>query len=190
MKKFGAVATILVGFFVITLFLPTGLHAQTKLLPRERQAAVETVKILGRLASAVEVGPSLAEYSSRLIDAKAGVEDRIGKILAGEIRQEIALSLTAFIDAHELWRIAVQREDVNIFMIYACSFIKKYNLAADDYAIHAGNCGNVDAVAKIVPYGAKMYNPNWRHRILDPLIIGIWKAAAGHLEKAEEILSR
>lgn len=79
-------------------------------LPELKSASEKTktkiefaLKALRKMSAATEVGVSLSEYSSRLIDTKAEVDEAIDILPDNFLRQELILALQSFIDAGRAW---------------------------------------------------------------------------------------
>jgi hypothetical protein len=93
----------------------------------QRQAARDSIATLRKLVSAIEVGPSFNQYTDRLIDAKAQIDEKISVVPEGALKTEILNSVSAFLDARELWRLAIAYQDVHEYLIWACDLYVKYN---------------------------------------------------------------
>jgi hypothetical protein len=72
--------------------------------PATIRTAVEAViKGLRRIGSAVEVGITLSEYNTRLIDVKADADEQFAAIPDGEIKSELQSAIEAYVDAQNAW---------------------------------------------------------------------------------------
>jgi hypothetical protein len=176
---------------VALLFLSVApdVHAQkaAKLSPVQRQAAFESIQTMRRLISAVQVGPSFPQYESLLIQTKIVVDERLS-ILRGEMRVLVSQALAAFTDAHELWRIAINSESVQHYILYSCKIFQRYSLF-DPQTITPINCSDGNAVSDAFPSGARMYHTSWRQRLLDPQLGQIWATSAERLDDAQKLLA-
>ncbi len=70
--------------------------------PTPNQAAVEAIRLLRRMSSATEMGITFRDYSSRMIDLNADVQELLAQLPEGELKNEIRLSLEAFVDANAI----------------------------------------------------------------------------------------
>jgi hypothetical protein len=167
-------------------------HAQAqKLSTPQRQAAMDCFRAIRKLVSAIEVGPSFVQYTDRLIDTKAEIDQksamlgsepifyRIDELRVGQIiiKDEITESMTAFMDARELWRLAVTQrpEDRGAAFVFYYDAHRIYN-----------------------KYGISIREPEASYEItlerlrkplLDDPLDKIWVVAVQHLQKAEQALS-
>jgi hypothetical protein len=66
-------------------------------------AASDALKELRKMSGAVEMGLSLEEYTKRMIDMKAEIDEKLSGVPDGELKQEIKSALQAYIDAKTLW---------------------------------------------------------------------------------------
>jgi hypothetical protein len=176
------------GLLALSLVLAPLAEAQRPpIQPAQRQALIESIQIMRRLVSAIEVGPTFHQYGNLLIETKIAVDERIA-ILRGESRVLVADALKAFIDAHDLWRLAITHDDAPIYIIYSCTLFQRYNLTAVD-TITPMTCRDVKVIEAAVPHGAKMYHTGWRIKLLDPQLGQIWATAAQRLNAAQKWLA-
>ncbi len=75
-------------------------------------AAADALKELRKMSGAVEMGLSLQEYTNRMIDMKAEVDEKLSKVPDGEMKQEIKAAQQSYIDAKTLWNSAVTYDNV------------------------------------------------------------------------------
>ncbi len=61
------------------------------------------MKELHRMKSATEVGISFQEYSSRLIDLKASVDEALRQISDPDLKRELRFAIEAYTDGLDLW---------------------------------------------------------------------------------------
>ena len=150
--------------------------AQQKISGSQRQATVDSVRALRKLLSAVEVGLSFSQYTDRLIDAKAEIDERFSLLPEGVVKQEIAGSMDAFLDAHELWRLSLTEKWAHSYLFHARQIYKRYNFTPER---------NADADVKI---GEELRR--WRKEpLVDDALMHIWAVAVQHLQRAQEKLA-
>lgn len=123
-------------------------------------AASDALKSLRKLSGAAQVGSNLQEYTSRLIDAKAEVDEKAAQLPEGELKQEIKSALEAYTDAKTIWAV-FGRGYVDETLEPGKSIISKYN----------------------VPKGSNYTSG----RDLETTLSTIWQAADKHIEKATEL---
>lgn len=80
-----------------------GAKPSVRLSAQATATAREALKALRKIAGATEVGVTLQQYGSLVIDAKAEVDEALAALPAGEIKDEIALSMEAYADAGQVW---------------------------------------------------------------------------------------
>lgn len=73
------------------------------LSPREVAAARGALKSLRRLAAAESIAPDYDEYGRLLLAAKGEIDDYMGDIRPGEVRNELSRALEAYIDLRVAW---------------------------------------------------------------------------------------
>lgn len=136
--------------------------------------------------SAIEVGPSFNQYTDRLIDAKAQIDEKISVVPEGALKTEILNSVSAFLDARELWRLAIAYQDVHEYLIWACDLYVKYNLRVDGSSSQDSWCRELSGIYQKVPIRSSWSGFDVRRRFLDSPLSEIWKVAMLHLNKTEE----
>ncbi len=126
-------------------------------------ATSEAIKELRKMSGAVEMGLSLEEYTKRIIDMKAEVEENLSQISDGQLKEEIKASLQAYIDAKTLWNSSVEPKSSDSSSVYQAVF-KKYDLPGE-------------------------YDPDlMKDSKFRSLVMSIiWLTAKKHIEKAEEL---
>jgi hypothetical protein len=97
----------------LLLLAPAAFAAETKpaekpapkvSLTKEQQERVAlALKALRKLHAAIEVGVTLADYRSRLIDAKVDVEEQTRKLPEGKVRELLTMAVTTHQEALTLW---------------------------------------------------------------------------------------
>ncbi len=140
-----------------------------------KAAAKEAVKAIRKLESATSVGVSFAEYGTRLIDAKADVDESLSRMSDGKLKTEIGLSMDEYSYASQVWQIVNReefRDKYNTGYLYtstelAESLMKKY---------------------KIEPHILPISKTSiiFRANILS----AIWQAAKEHLDKAAQLANQ
>lgn len=129
--------------------------------PTPHPAAQNALKALRKMAGATEMGINKQEYSSRMIDLKADVEEQLAQLPEGELKKELKSALEAYIDAKSLW--GTFDEFVIPFIEPADKILPKYN----------------------IPGRKKNDAPR-----LSLVLSVIWKEADRHIERAEQLLSQ
>lgn len=135
-------------------------------------AAGEAIKALRKLESATSVGVSFAEYGTRLIDAKAAVDEALPRVSDGELKSEIELAMSEYSLASQVWQ-TVNREMIE-----------------DRY-----NSGYLDASTELGASLVKKYKlephvlPASKRSIIlrSEILSAIWQSAKGHLDKAAQL---
>ena len=98
------------------------------------EAAQSALKALRRLAGAVEVGINFQGYGTRLIDTKSEVDEALGGLSEGELKDALAGAMEAYVDAGQLWNAMLNpRYDFILHDHYAIAqkVAKKYNIPID-----------------------------------------------------------
>lgn len=62
------------------------------------------LKALRKMKASTDVGVTMSEYSSRLIDTKVDVDEAVEALPSGFLREELKLALQAFIDVGKAWQ--------------------------------------------------------------------------------------
>jgi hypothetical protein len=135
-------------------------------------AAMEAIKALRKLESATSVGVSFAEYGTRLIDAKAAVDESLSRISNVELKSEIELAMGEYSFASQVWQI-VNREIIR----------DQYNTGYLDTSTELGE--SLMKRYKLEPHilPASKRSIIFRADILS----AIWQTAKGHLNKAAQL---
>jgi len=109
------VAGLLVLAGVLTYFLwPTAANKGQPQPPRvwltekQKSAAADAIKALGRVEAAVQVGVNFQQYSQLVIDAKAVVNEAERTLPAGEMRNNLTEATDAYKDAATVWDHKIQ----------------------------------------------------------------------------------
>jgi hypothetical protein len=88
-----------------------------RLTTAQRQAAKDALKSLRKLNAAVEVGLNNAQYTDRLIDAKADIEENLTSLPNGALKQSIQSALRAYEDAGTVWKASFESKYVESYLI-------------------------------------------------------------------------
>ncbi len=67
------------------------------------ESLITAMKELRKMQSATEVGISFQEYSSRLIDLKASVDEALRQISDSDLKRELRFAVEAYADGLDLW---------------------------------------------------------------------------------------
>lgn len=102
-----------------------------KFPPNVRAAAEAALKTLRRMASATDVGISLSEYNTRLIDLKADVDEQFSLIPDGELKTEIQLAVESYIDAQNAWKEMGRHDTLFPTLEPGRSLMTKYSIPID-----------------------------------------------------------
>jgi hypothetical protein len=130
--------------------------------PTPHPAAVAALKSLRKMAGAAQMGINFQEYSSRIIDAKADVDESLAQLPNGEVKKEIALALQAYVDAKTIWNDAATSDSVFTFLEPAKTLQRKYKIPERQKGT---------ATDKSVALST------------------IWSAASKHIERASKVLN-
>lgn len=86
------------------LSLELAKNATTINLSASARAKTEiALKALRKMKAATEIGVTLPEYSSRLIDGKVEVDEALAVLPGGFLKEELRLALEAFVDVGKAW---------------------------------------------------------------------------------------
>jgi hypothetical protein len=96
--------------------------------PTPHPAATDALKALRKMAGAAQMGINFQEYSSRMIDAKADVDESLAQLPDGEVKKEIALALQAYVDAKTIWNDAATSDSVFTMLEPAKTLQRKYKI--------------------------------------------------------------
>jgi len=98
--------------------------------PTPNPAASDALKELRKMSGAVEMGLNLQEYTKRMIDMKAEVDEKLSQVPDGELKQEIKVAQQAYIDAKTLWNASATYDNVYTSGENGAIF-KKYGIPAE-----------------------------------------------------------
>lgn len=70
---------------------------------RPPESLIAAMKELHKMQSATEVGITFQEYSSRLIDLKASVDEALRQVSDPDLRRELRFAVEAYSDGLDLW---------------------------------------------------------------------------------------
>ena len=91
-------------------------------------AASDALKELRKMSGAVEMGLNIQEYTKRMIDMKAEVDEKLSQVPDGELKQEIKAAQQAYIDAKTLWNSAATYDNVYATGEGNKALFTKYNI--------------------------------------------------------------
>ena len=143
----------------------------------------EAIKALRKLDSATEAGVTRAEYGTRLIDAKAAVDDLLPKIPDGELKSEIGAAMREYVSAGDVWQLIYNinvdeirdgRGAAGTIIDVPKWLIEKYNLKPDDP-------GGSEQTA----YGTVHHPPRY---VTNSILSAVWRTAKSHLDKAAQLV--
>src|SRR5262249_44123796 len=129
-----------------------------------KTAARDALKALRKMAGATEIGINFQEYGSRVIDAKADVEEGLRQIPDGDLKTEISLAMDAYADAAKAWNEMIRYDFLMVKFEPGATFQKKYS----------------------IPVDTSIGDPIMRRNVV---LSTIWQAARAHLERAESLLA-
>lgn len=87
-------------------------------ISKNDEAVANALKSLRKLAAATEVGVNFQDYSSRLIDVKAEVNEVLPQIADGYVKDEIKLAMDAYADAGTAWNWTIVNRSGDMFPDY------------------------------------------------------------------------
>jgi hypothetical protein len=132
-----------------------------KLSPQAKAAANDALKALRKMASATEVGISYQEYGTRIIDAKAEVDEAIRQLPDGEVREHISLAMEAYADAARAW---------GQMLRYDFLIVMREPTLPEKYSIPVDKSTSIPAMSK------------------NDVLTTIWRAAKTHITEASSLL--
>src|SRR5262249_3403501 len=98
----------------ITTQAKDGEHAKDKieappvvLTEKQKAAAADAIKALGRIEAAVQVGVNFQQYGQLVIDAKAAVNEAKRTLPAGKLLASLSMCMVAYQDANTVWDLKV-----------------------------------------------------------------------------------
>ena len=103
---------------------------------KQKAAAADAIKALGKVKAAVEVGVNNKKYSELVIDAKATVNEAKGTLPEGELSKCLMDAMDAYADARTVWDYKIQFGQVmfdiplpvGMNVEYHKDLMQKYNL--------------------------------------------------------------
>jgi len=101
---------------------PTGLNAA------QRENAEKALLALRKLKVATAVGVTFNDYSSRLIDATAEVDQDTSALPQGAVRSKIVEALGHYTIAHDMWRVRQDTDIIGAYLVVNTRYIKKYKI--------------------------------------------------------------
>ena len=145
-------------------------------------AAREAIKALRRLDSATQAGVTRTEYGSRVIDAKAAIDDLLPRISDGELKSEIEAAMREYVSAGDIWQLV-------------------YNINVDEIRDGRGAAGTIINVPKwlVETYNLKPDDPGGSEQtsfgtvhhppryLTNSILSTVWRAAKNHLDKASQM---
>jgi hypothetical protein len=141
------------------------------------------------MAGATEVGINFEEYGHRVIDVKADIEEAIKGVSQLDLKEQIAASLAAYVDAGQAWNQLIRRGGTK----YSDPFLspdrdpwvdalpKKYDIPTETIDPKEGM--SAELLRTLRPGDMPAYRIMRQHDVLS----AIWAAARKHLEKAEAL---
>ena len=163
----GSVQTLNLGDVLSIVFVQSATDASknsrpVKLNPQAIAAVRDALKALRKMAGATEIGISFQEYGSRVIDAKADVEEALRQLPEGELKTEIALAMDAYADASKAWNQMIRYDFMLVDFEPGSSLQKKYD----------------------IPVDTSLSSKMMRRTVV---LSTIWAAAKSHIEKADAL---
>lgn len=90
-----------------------------------RLAAESALKQLNKLTAATEVGISLRDYSTRIVDASGDFKDALRNLPMSTLRNELEAALADHVTARGLWSAMIQINYASIFQEHYCPMLTK-----------------------------------------------------------------
>jgi hypothetical protein len=140
---------------------------------RSLTAARGAITALRKLDSATSAGVTRTEYGTRLIDAKAAVDELLPGIADGDMKSEIAAAMREYVVASDAWQAL-------------------YEVNLDEIGRGRGTAGVVHSVPKwiVETYGIKSNDPGVGMGALyltSSILSVVWRVAKDHLDKAVQL---
>lgn len=132
-----------------------------RLSPQAKAAANEALKALRKMASATEVGISYQEYGTRIIDAKADVDEAIRQLPDSALKEHISLAMEAYADAARAW---------SQMLRYDFLIVMREPTLPEKYSIPVDKTTSIPAMTK------------------NDVLTTIWRAAKTHIAQASSLL--
>lgn len=142
----------------------------------------EAIKALRRLDSATKAGVTRTEYGSRLIDAKAAIDDLLPRIADGELKSEIEAAMHEYVSAGDIWQLVYNinvdeirdgRGAAGTIIGVPKWLVEKYNLTADD-----------PGGSEQTSFGTVHHPPRY---LTNSILSTVWRTAKNHLDKAAQL---
>lgn len=164
------------------IFSDTKASSATTVGTESTSSAREAIKALRKLESATSAGVTHAEYGTRLIDAKAAVDELLPRISAGDLKSEIEAAMLEYVSAGEIWQLLYE---INIDEIKSGRgaagtiidvpkwIVEKYNLKPDD-----------PGGSEETSFGTVNHPPRY---VTSSILSAVWRSAKKHLEKATQL---
>jgi hypothetical protein len=164
------------------IFLETASSKLATVDTTSMSAARDAIRSLRKLDSATSAGVTRAEYGTRLIDAKASVDDLLSRVAAGDLKSEIDAAMREYVSAGDIWQLL-------------------YNINVDEIRSNRGTAGTIIDVPKwlVEKYDLKPDDPGGSEqtsfgtvthppRYLTSSILRVmWRVAKAHLDKATQL---
>jgi hypothetical protein len=149
--------------------------APNKEATEQNSAISDSLKELHKLSSATQVGLTFSQYSDRLIDAKATIDDNLRNLPESPIKAEIATTLLAFQDAHDIWSESIDLQNMTVTY-----YLQRVQPIYNKYNVTLHRTGAVEDQARM------MYARTRATYVDDPLQ-QIWAVAVQDLAKADAL---
>jgi hypothetical protein len=145
-------------------------------------AARDAIKAVRKLDSATSAGVTRAEYGTRLIDAKAVVDDLLPRISEGDLKSEIDSAMREYVSAGDIWQLL-------------------YNINVDEIRNNRGAAGTIVDVPKWIvdKYNLKPDDPGGSEEtsfgtvhhppryLTNSILSAVWRTAKTHLDRAAQL---
>lgn len=95
---------------------------------KERAAANEAVKALGKIQAATQVGVNYSHYGELVADAKASVNESLRVLPAGTLADHIKSAMDAYQDAGDVWGLCIRWNHFDVAVSDNTELVRKYNL--------------------------------------------------------------
>jgi hypothetical protein len=131
--------------------------------------ASETLRMLRRINSALDVGVSYIQYRQLLVEVKGQVDEALASIPAGELRNEIILAMEAYADAAQAWseRIGSKSDSIN-------SILPPFDKLLAKYRVQDARVSSLGVI----------------NTTLKKLLNTIWQAARTNINRASSLLNQ
>ncbi len=145
-------------------------------------AARDAIRFLRKLDSATSAGVTRAEYGTRLIDAKASVDDLLPRVADGDLKSEIDAAMREYVSAGEIWQllyninvdeIRSNRGAAGTIIDVPKWLVEKYNLKPDD-----------PGGSEQTSFGTVTHPPRY---LTSSILSVVWRVAKAHLDKAAQL---